>query len=174
VEEALVEMYLAGVSVRRVEDITEALWGTRVSASTVSELNQKIYGRLDAWRNRPIDGSHPYVYLDGIWLKRCWGEEVRNVSVLVAIAAIVRRAKADLGIRAAIQVGDFGFESAIIQSWLDSSNAPFAVPVHAIDGNHEDHPWLREVRRTNADQLVGWHRLLRTLRQTGDPQDRPC
>jgi transposase-like protein len=86
VEEALVEMYLAGVSVRRVEDITEALWGTRVSASTVSELNQKIYGRLDAWRNRPIDGSHPYVYLDGIWLKRCWGEEVRNVSVLVAIA----------------------------------------------------------------------------------------
>lgn len=42
VEEALIEMYLAGVSVRRVEDITEALWGTRVSPSTVSELNQKI------------------------------------------------------------------------------------------------------------------------------------
>jgi putative transposase len=39
VEEALVEMYLAGVSVRRVEDITEALWGTRGSPSTVSELN---------------------------------------------------------------------------------------------------------------------------------------
>jgi transposase-like protein len=73
VEEALVEMYLAGVSVRRVEDITEALWGTRVSASTVSELNQKIYGRLDAWRNRPIDGSHPYVYLDGISAtSACW------------------------------------------------------------------------------------------------------
>ena len=36
VEEALVEMYLAGISVRRVEDITEALWGTRVSSSTVS------------------------------------------------------------------------------------------------------------------------------------------
>jgi putative transposase len=43
VEEARVEMYLAGVSVRRVEDITQALWGTRVSASTVSDLNQKIY-----------------------------------------------------------------------------------------------------------------------------------
>ena len=39
VEESLVEMYLAGVSVRRVEDITEALWGERVSPSTVSELN---------------------------------------------------------------------------------------------------------------------------------------
>ena len=39
VEEALIEMYLAGVSVRRVEDISEALWGSRVSASTISDLN---------------------------------------------------------------------------------------------------------------------------------------
>lgn len=85
VEEALCEMYLAGVSVRRVEDITEALWGTRVSASTVSELNQKIYVQIEAWRNRPITGEHPYVYLDGIWLKRSWGGEVKNVAVLVAI-----------------------------------------------------------------------------------------
>lgn len=48
VEEALIEMYLAGVSVRRVEDITEALWGTRVSPSTVSDLNKKIYANIDA------------------------------------------------------------------------------------------------------------------------------
>ena len=86
IEEAMIEMYLAGVSVRRVEDITEALWGTRVSPSTVSELNQKIYVHIDAWRNRPIEGEHPYVYLDGIWLKRSWGGEVENVAVLVAIA----------------------------------------------------------------------------------------
>jgi putative transposase len=85
VEEALVEMYLAGVSVRRVEDITEALWGTRVSPSTVSELNQKIYGQIEAWRNRPIEGEHAYVYLDGIWLKRSWGGEVKNIAVLVAV-----------------------------------------------------------------------------------------
>jgi putative transposase len=86
VEEALIEMYLAGVSVRRVEDITEALWGTRVSPSTVSELNQKIYTHIDAWRNRPIEGEHPYVFLDGLWLKRSWGGEVRNLAVLVAVA----------------------------------------------------------------------------------------
>lgn len=85
VEEALVEMYLAGVSVRRVEDITEALWGTRVSPSTVSELNQKIYARIRQWRERPITGEHPYVYLDGVWLNREFGGEVRPVAVLVAI-----------------------------------------------------------------------------------------
>ncbi len=85
VEEALVEMYLAGVSVRRVEDITEALWGTRVSSGTVSRLNQKIYKHIEAWRNRQIEGIFPYVYLDGVILKRTWSGEVRNVSVLVAI-----------------------------------------------------------------------------------------
>lgn len=85
VEEALVEMYLSGVSVRRVEDITEALWGTRVSPSAVSSLNKRIYEQIEAWRNRPIEGEHPYVYLDGISLKRCWAGEVRNVSVLVAV-----------------------------------------------------------------------------------------
>ena len=61
VAEALMEMYLAGVSVRRVEDITEALWGTRVSAGTVSNLNKKIYAKIEAWRNAPITGEHPYV-----------------------------------------------------------------------------------------------------------------
>jgi putative transposase len=85
VEEALVQMYLAGVSTRRVEDITEALWGLRVSSSTVSELNKKIYSQIEAWRNQPLTGRHPYVFLDGIWLKRSWGGEVRNVAVLVAV-----------------------------------------------------------------------------------------
>jgi len=85
VEEALVEMYFAGVSVRRVEDITQALWGTRVSPSTVSELNQKIAVQIEEWRHRRIEGQHPYVFLDGIWLKRSWGGEVKNVAILVAI-----------------------------------------------------------------------------------------
>lgn len=98
VEEALVEMYLAGVSVRRVEDITEALWGTRVSPSTVSELNQKIAVTIEAWRNRPLEGTHPYVYLDGIWLKRSWGGEVKNVSILVAIGVNAEGYREILGV----------------------------------------------------------------------------
>jgi len=85
VEEALIEMYLAGVSVRRVEDITEALWGTKVSPGTISELNKKVYVHIDAWRMRPLKGRYPYVYLDGIYLKRNWGGEYENVAVLVAL-----------------------------------------------------------------------------------------
>ena len=85
VEESLMEMFLAGVSVRRVEDITEALWGVRVKPGVVCDLNQKVYERIEAWRNEPIQGEYPYVYLDGIWLKRSWGGEVKNIAVLVAI-----------------------------------------------------------------------------------------
>ena len=99
VEEALIEMYLAGVSVRRVEDITQALWGTKVSPSTVSNLNKKVYGRIEKWLNEPIEGKYPYVFLDGIWLKRSWGGEVRNVSVLVAIGVDEQGYRQVLGVR---------------------------------------------------------------------------
>ena len=98
VEEALIEMYLAGVSVRRVEDITEALWGTRVSPSTVSNLNKKIYVKIEEWRHRPIAGDHPYLYLDGIVMKRSWAGEVRNVSLLVASAVNAEGYREILGI----------------------------------------------------------------------------
>ena len=85
VEEALIEMYLAGVSVRRVEDVTGALWGTKVSPGTISNLNKKAYEHIEQWRTRPLSGRYPHVYVDGVHLKRSWGGEIQNVSVLVAI-----------------------------------------------------------------------------------------
>ena len=85
VEEALIEMYLAGVSVRRVEDITEALWGTKVSPATISNLNKKAYEHIEEWRTRAITQEYPYVFVDGVFLKRSWGGEIQNVSILVAI-----------------------------------------------------------------------------------------
>ena len=59
--------------------------GPRVSSGTVSKLNKKVYKHIETWRNRPIEGEFPYVYLDGIVFKRSWAGEVRNVSVLVGI-----------------------------------------------------------------------------------------
>lgn len=85
IEEALIEMYLAGISVRRVEDVTEALWGTKVSSGTISNLNKKAYGHIETWRNRPLTEEYAYVYVDGVYLKRSWGGEIQNVSILVAI-----------------------------------------------------------------------------------------
>ncbi len=62
VEEAPINIYLAGVSVRRVEDINEALWGSKESPATISELNKKAYARIEDWRNRSLQGGqYPYV-----------------------------------------------------------------------------------------------------------------
>ena len=59
--------------------------GHEVSSGTISNLNQKAYKHIEEWRQRPLTGEYPYVYVDGIYLKRCWGGEIQNVSVLVAI-----------------------------------------------------------------------------------------
>ena len=85
VEEAIIEMYLAGVSTRRIEDVSEILWGAGVSAGTVSNLNEKAYKSVEEWRSRPLAGEYPYVFIDGIYLKRSWGGSYENVSILVAI-----------------------------------------------------------------------------------------
>lgn len=84
IEEALIEMYLAGVSVRRVEDISEILTGSKLSSGTISHLNKKVYAQIEEWRNRPLSDEYPYVYLDGIYLKKNWGGMIENVAILVA------------------------------------------------------------------------------------------
>ena len=85
VEEAIVEMYLAGVSTRRIEDVAEILWGSSVSATTVSNLNEKAFESIEEWRTRPLEREYRYVYIDGIYLKRSWGGSFENVAVMVAI-----------------------------------------------------------------------------------------
>lgn len=85
VEEALMEMYLAGVSTRRVDDISQLLWGERMPSQTLSDKLKRIYEEIDEWRNRPLESEYPYVFVDGVWHKRSWGGRVENVSVLVAI-----------------------------------------------------------------------------------------
>ena len=78
-------MYLAGVSTRRIEDVSEILWGAGVSAGTVSNLNDKAFKAVDERRCRPLTREYPYVYVDGICLKRSWGDSCENVAVMVAI-----------------------------------------------------------------------------------------
>lgn len=84
IEEAIIEMHLAGVSTRRIEDVSEALWGAGVSAGTVSNLNEKAFAAVEEWRCRPLACEYPYPYVDGIYLKRSWGGSCGNVAVMVA------------------------------------------------------------------------------------------
>ncbi|MDQ8187790.1 transposase [Pelagicoccus sp. SDUM812002] len=85
VKESLVEVYLAGVSVRRIEDTTEALGGARESLRPSATSNQKRYECIEALRQPPLRSRYVYAFMDGLRLKRSRGGEMENVSVLVAI-----------------------------------------------------------------------------------------
>ncbi|BAQ97281.1 IS256 family transposase [Bifidobacterium bifidum] len=85
VEESLIDMYLAGVSTRQVDDISQLPWGDRMPSQTLSDKLKKVYDEIDEWRTRPLESEYPYVFVDGVWHKRSWGGSVENVSVLVAI-----------------------------------------------------------------------------------------
>ena len=119
------EKYLAGVSVRRVEDITGALWGTRVSPSTVNELYQKIAARIE--RNRPLSAESPYVYLNCTWLKRCWGGEVRTIAMLVP-------SDADAVIQQAGGLADLQVGSVLTQLQMELPCPSHSTPVHPTPG----------------------------------------
>lgn len=85
VEEAMMEMYLVGVSTRSVEDVAQILWDKGVSAGTVSNLNKKAFASVEEWRTRPLACDYPYVFVDGTYVKRNWGGAYESVAVLVAI-----------------------------------------------------------------------------------------
>ena len=85
VEEVIIEMHLAGVSARRIEDVSEALWGAGVSAGTVPNLNERAFKAVEEWRSGSLACKHPYVYIDGIYPKRSRSGSYENVAVMVAI-----------------------------------------------------------------------------------------
>ena len=70
VEAALTGMYPASVSLCRVENITEALWRTKVSPGTISSLNRKAYEHIGQWHSRPLSDDYPCVCAAGVYLKR--------------------------------------------------------------------------------------------------------
>ena len=78
-EQAIIEMYLAGVSTHHIEDVREILWGM------ASNLNGKAFKSVEEWRCRPLTREYPYVYVAGIYLKRSWGGSHENVAAMVAI-----------------------------------------------------------------------------------------
>lgn len=79
----LAEMYVHGVSTRKVAAITEQLCGTQISASQVSRATQTLDEELEAWRNRPL-GEVVYLYLDARYEKVRQAGSVRDAAILMA------------------------------------------------------------------------------------------
>jgi transposase-like protein len=80
---ALMEMYVEGVSTRKVKDITEALCGTSFSKSLVSSLAGSLDSELEAWRGRRLEAAYPYLFVDARYEKARVGRRVASQGVLV-------------------------------------------------------------------------------------------
>lgn len=80
---ALAEMYVQGVSTRKVAAITEKLCGTAVSSAAVSRAASQLDETLEGWRNRPL-GECPYLILDARYEKVRQDGQVRDAAVLIA------------------------------------------------------------------------------------------
>ena len=82
---AMMEMYIEGVSTRKVAKVTEALCGTEFSASTVSSLSKKMDDALRKFASRPLSEAYPYLILDARYEKVRINGIVQNQAVLIAL-----------------------------------------------------------------------------------------
>jgi putative transposase len=93
----LAEMYIQGVSTRKVAAITQRLCGTEVSASQVSRATEQLDELLEAWRNRPL-GEVTYLYLDARYEKVRQAGRVQDAAILIASGVKNDGKRAILGI----------------------------------------------------------------------------
>jgi transposase-like protein len=98
---ALAEMYIHGVSTRKVTNIVEELCGHNISKSQVSELSKRLDKDLEQWRNRPLNDDYEYLLLDAIYQKVREGGRVVSVATFVAIGITKLGVREVIGIHVA-------------------------------------------------------------------------
>jgi putative transposase len=86
VEEAVLEMYLSGISVRKIAGVTEALSRVKVGKDAVSRIASRLEEQQRAWRERSLEEKgYPYLYLDATYLKVRWGASVTTMALLACV-----------------------------------------------------------------------------------------
>src|SRR5215211_4003589 len=86
VEEAVLEMYLSGISVRKIAGVTDALSKVRIGKDAVSRIASRLREEQREWRERSLEEkSYPYLYLDATYLKVRWGARVTSMALLVCV-----------------------------------------------------------------------------------------
>jgi transposase-like protein len=86
VEEAILEMYLSGISVRKIAGVTDALSKVRIGKDAVSRIVSRLEEQQKEWREQPLaEKSYPYLYLDATYLKVRWGSRVSSMALLACV-----------------------------------------------------------------------------------------
>jgi putative transposase len=87
VEEAILEMYLSGISTRKIAGVTDALSKVRIGKDAVSRITSRLEEQQKEWRERSLEEeeAYPYLYLDATYLKVRWGARVTSMALLACV-----------------------------------------------------------------------------------------
>lgn len=153
---ALAEMYVQGVSTRKMAAVTEQLCGFEVSSTEVSRAAGALDETLEAWRGRPL-GRYRYVFLDARYEKVRCGGEVRDAAVLIAIGVNERGRREVLGVSVALSEAEV--------HWREFLSALAARGLQGIELIVSDaHEGLKAARRA-VWPGVAWQRCQFHLQQ---------
>ncbi|RIK26471.1 MAG: IS256 family transposase [Chloroflexi bacterium] len=136
---ALAEMYVQGVSTRKVAAITEQLCGHSVTSTQVSRAAAQLDEVLQAWRHRPL-GQIPYLYLDARYEKVRQQGQVRDAAVLVAVGVDLEGKRQILGVSVSVSEQEVHWR-AFLQSLVERGLCGVQLVVS------DAHPGLQQARR---------------------------
>ena len=153
---ALAEMYVQGVSTRKVAAITEQLCGTNISAMQVSRAAKMLDEELEAWRNRPL-GETPYLFLDARYEKVRQNGCVRDAAILIASGVKSDGKRTILGVSLSLSEAEEHW-----RTFLESLKARGLSGVQLIVS--DDHAGLKAARKAFLTGIL-WQRCLFHLQQ---------
>lgn len=153
---AVAEMYVQGVSTRKVAEVTRELCGLDVSSSQVSRAAALLDGELETWRNRPL-GQTPYLLLDARYEKVRHGGQVVDAALLLAIGVTPEGKRTLLGVSVSLSEAEVHWRE-FLQSLVDRG-------LHGIEMiTSDDHAGLKAARKAVLP-AVPWQRCQFHLQQ---------
>lgn len=146
---AVAEMYVQGVSTRKVAEITRELCGLEVSSSQVSRASELLDEELASWRDRPLE-SVPYLILDARYEKIRHGGSVRDCAVLIAIGVLENGQRSILGVSVSLSEAEIHWRT-FLKSLIDRGLHGCQLIVS------DDHSGLKQARKA-CFPGVAWQR----------------
>jgi putative transposase len=150
VEEAILEMYLCGISVRKIAGVTDALSKVRIGKDAVSRIASRLEEQQKQWRGRSLEKIYPYLYLDATYLKVRWGARVTSMTLLAAVGVDEEGFREVLGVEVAGSEKGAAYTS-LLRDLIDRSLSGVRL---AVSDDHEG------IKAAVAGELPGaeWQR----------------
>ncbi len=148
VEEAVLEMYLSGISVRKIAGVTEALSKVKVGKDAVSRIARRLEEEQREWRERSLEEKeYPYLYLDATYLKVRWGASVSSLALLVCVGVNEEGFREVLAVEVAATEKGAAYDTSLLRGLLDRGLKGVKL---VVSDDHEG------IKTAVFGELTGW------------------